>query len=115
MAREAPYLQSVNLTELSFKVTCMSEQPITFIVKENIPLIHPYIDTIFVDLQIEGRRVFWILVDNRSSADILFTLSLNRMNLFGARLEPIHTPLHGFTRPTIYIDQILTLPMELGE
>ena len=81
MAREAPYLQRINLTELCFKAPRMSEQPITFTEEEARPLIHPYNDTIVVDVQIVGRRVFWILVDNGSFADILFTSALNQMNL----------------------------------
>ena len=73
MAQEAPYLQSVNLTEFCFKVPRMSEQLITFIEEEAILLIHPLNDTIVVDLRIARIRVLQILVDNRSSDDILFT------------------------------------------
>ncbi|KAL5558658.1 hypothetical protein UlMin_034869 [Ulmus minor] len=92
----------INLTELYFKVPCMSKQPITFTKEKARPLIHPHNDAIVVDLRIAGRIVFQILVNNGSFVDILFTSVLNRMNLVKARLEPIYTPIHDFTGNIIH-------------
>ncbi|KAL5549382.1 hypothetical protein UlMin_004613 [Ulmus minor] len=50
-------------------------------------LWHPHADAIVVTLHIAGRKVFRILVDNGSSADILFKSTFNRMNLVGVKIE----------------------------
>ena len=81
MAKEAPYMQSINLMEFHLKVPYMFEKPITFTEEETMPLIHPHNDVIVVNLCIVGRRVFRILVDNGSLAEILFTSALNIKNL----------------------------------
>ncbi|KAL5552139.1 hypothetical protein UlMin_002315 [Ulmus minor] len=77
-------------------------------------LWHPHTDAIVVTLRIAGRKVFRILVDNESSADILFKSTFNRMNLVGVKIEPTASSLSGFTGDIISSEGILNLPVELG-
>ncbi|KAL5581043.1 hypothetical protein UlMin_013485 [Ulmus minor] len=67
-----------------------------------------------MNLRIPGRKVFRILVDNGSSADILFKSTFNRMNLVGVKVEPTSSSLSGFTGDNISSEGILNLPVELG-
>ncbi|KAL5563317.1 hypothetical protein UlMin_033064 [Ulmus minor] len=76
-------------------------------------LWHPHTDTIVVTLRIAGRKVFRILVDNGSSADILFKSTFNRMNLVGVKVDPMASSLSDFTGDSISSEGILNLPVEL--
>ncbi|KAL5573279.1 hypothetical protein UlMin_022876 [Ulmus minor] len=58
--------------------------------------------------------MYKILINNGSSADILFRSILNRMNLVGAKFEPVKSALYGFTGDSIHSEGVLSLPVELG-
>ncbi|KAL5567104.1 hypothetical protein UlMin_030268 [Ulmus minor] len=77
-------------------------------------LWYPHVDAIMVDLRIAGRKVYRILIDNGSSADILFKLTFNMMNLIGAKMETTISSLFGFTGDSVPSEGILNLPVELG-
>ncbi|KAL5544796.1 hypothetical protein UlMin_008580 [Ulmus minor] len=112
--RSAPYPQQVNLAEHRDKIPRLSNDPIIFTEEEASGLWHPHKDAIVVSLRIAGRKVYKILIDNGSSADILFRSTLNRMNLVGAKFEPIKSALYGFTGDSVSSEGVLNLPMELG-
>ncbi|KAL5544571.1 hypothetical protein UlMin_008355 [Ulmus minor] len=84
-ARSAPFPHQVNLAEHRDKVSRLSNDPIIFIKEEANGLWHPHKDAIVVSLKIAGRKVYKILIDNGSSADILFHSTLSRMNLVRAK------------------------------
>ncbi|KAL5555626.1 hypothetical protein UlMin_037862 [Ulmus minor] len=92
--RSAPYPQQVNLAEHRDKIPRLSNKPIIFTEEEASGLWHPHKDAIFVSLRIASRKVYKILIDNESSANILFCSTLNRMNLVGANFEPIKLALY---------------------
>ncbi|KAL5551378.1 hypothetical protein UlMin_001554 [Ulmus minor] len=112
--RSAPYPQQVNLAEHRDKIPRLSNDPIIFTEEEASGLWHPHKDAIVVSLRIADRKVYKILIDNGSSADILFRSTLNRMNLVGAKFEPIKSALYGFTGDSVSSEGVLNLPMELG-
>ncbi|KAL5562739.1 hypothetical protein UlMin_032486 [Ulmus minor] len=89
--------QPLNLTGHKEKIPRLSDDPIIFTESEARGLWHPHTDAIVVTLRIAGRKVFRILVDNGSSADILFKSTFNRMNLVGVKIEPTTSSLSGFT------------------
>ncbi|KAL5578693.1 hypothetical protein UlMin_011135 [Ulmus minor] len=84
-SRTDPFPHQVNLTGHKEKIPHLSDDPIIFMESEARGLWHPHTDAIVVTLRIIGRKVFRILVDNGSSADILFKSTFNRMNLVGVR------------------------------
>ncbi|KAL0404044.1 UNVERIFIED_CONTAM: hypothetical protein Sradi_2045200 [Sesamum radiatum] len=53
-------------------------------------------DPMVIKLDIANFSVHKVLVDNGSSADIVFWDVIKRMGLENAQLEPVHTPLVGF-------------------
>ncbi|KAL5583083.1 hypothetical protein UlMin_015525 [Ulmus minor] len=92
----------------------LSNEPIIFTEEEASGLWHPHKDAIVVALRIASRKVYKILIDNGSSADILFRSTLNRMDLVGAKFNPIKSALYGFTGDSIHSEGVLNLPVELG-
>ncbi|KAL5550933.1 hypothetical protein UlMin_001109 [Ulmus minor] len=113
-SRTDPFPHQVNLTGHKEKIPRLSDDPIIFTESEARGLWHPHTDAIVVTLRIAGRKVFRILVDNGSSADILFKSTFNRMNLVGVKIEPTASSLSGFTGDSISSEGILNLPVELG-
>ncbi|KAL5580701.1 hypothetical protein UlMin_013143 [Ulmus minor] len=113
-SRTDPFPHQVNLTGHKEKIPRLSDDPIIFTESEARGLWHPHTDAIVVTLRIAGRKVFRILVDNGSSADILFKSTFNRMNLVGVKIEPTSSSLSGFTGDSISSEGILNLPVELG-
>ncbi|KAL5539242.1 hypothetical protein UlMin_045287 [Ulmus minor] len=112
--RSAPYPQQVNLAEHRDKIPRLSNDPIIFTEEEASGLWHPHKDAIVVSLRIASRKVYKILIDNGSSADILFRSTLNRMNLVGAKFEPIKSALYVFTGDSVSSEGVLNLPIEFG-
>ncbi|KAL5538665.1 hypothetical protein UlMin_044967 [Ulmus minor] len=113
-SRTDPFSHQANLTGHKEKIPRLSDDSIIFTENEAHGLWHPHTDAIVVTLRIAGRKVFRILVDNGSSADILFKSTFNRMNLVGVKIEPTTSSLSGFTGDSISSEGILTLPVELG-
>ncbi|KAL5548830.1 hypothetical protein UlMin_004061 [Ulmus minor] len=113
-SRTDPFPHQVNLTGHKEKIPRLSDDPIIFTESKARGLWHPHTDAIVVTLRIAGRKVFRILVDNGSSADILFKSTFNRMNLVGVKIEPTASSLSGFTGDSISSEGILNLPVELG-
>ncbi|KAL5572616.1 hypothetical protein UlMin_022213 [Ulmus minor] len=86
-SRTDPFPHQVNLTGHKEKIPHLSDDPIIFTESEACGLWHPHTDAIVVTLRIAERKVFRILVDNESSADILFKSTFNIMNLVGIRMH----------------------------
>ncbi|XP_024029047.1 uncharacterized protein LOC112093867 [Morus notabilis] len=93
----------------------MENIAITFTEEEARKLLHPHNDAIVVSLQVANSLVHQILIDNGSSADILFKDALNKINLGGAKLTSVNTPLQGFTGACIHAERMITPPVTMGE
>ncbi|KAL5556194.1 hypothetical protein UlMin_038430 [Ulmus minor] len=113
-AMSEPFPHQISLVEHMDKILRLSNDPIVFTEEEASSLWHPHKDTIVITLKIAGRKVHRILIDNGTSANILFKSTLNRINLVRAKLEMVKSSLYDFTGSYIYSDRVLTLPVELG-
>ncbi|XP_058078653.1 uncharacterized protein LOC131226981 [Magnolia sinica] len=72
---------------------------------------HTHDDALVVTLTIANRKVFRILVDIGSSADVLFIQAFDKMSVERSALRPVHTPLIGFSgRRTLPEGVISLLP-----
>lgn len=96
------------------KIPRLSNNPIFFTKDEARSLWHPQTDAIMVDLRIAGQKVYRILIDNGSSANILFKLTLNMMDLIREKIEPATSSLSRFIGDNVPTKRILNLPVELG-
>ena len=71
-------------------------QPITF-TNEDLRDLHLFHDdALVISTTIANFNVQRILIDNGSSAGILFILAFDKLRIGRDRLHPFHTPLVGF-------------------
>ena len=75
---------------------------ISFTNDEARRLIHPYTDALVVTLSVANGKVFRILIDTGSLADILFVSAFCQMNVGGEKTRWIKTPLYGFGGERVY-------------
>ena len=75
------------------KLSRRENMVISFTDDEARCLIHPHMDALVVTLSVANGKVFRILIDTRSSADILFIFAFRQMNVGGAAIRSIKTPL----------------------
>ena len=79
----------VNLTEASRAHPRSSPVPITFTKDEGKRLHHLHFDVLVVDLEIKKHKVMRNLIDNGSSANIIFSPALDQLDLLNKTLRPV--------------------------
>ena len=57
---------------------------------------HPHDDPLVVRAVVANKIVHRVLVDNVSSADIIFASAFDKMSIGMEKLEPVNTHLRGF-------------------
>ena len=74
---------------------------------------HPHDDPLVIRVVIANKIVHMFLVDNGSSADIIFTSAFDKMGIIREKLEPINAHLRGFSGERVLplgsIQMVLTL------
>jgi hypothetical protein len=97
----------------------MTKVPITFTEKDFRLKSTNHNDAMVIEVNIVGWIIGKILVDNGSSADILFLKTFEKMNLSQHMLHPLEYPLLGFRGKPIkpigktlfmYLSEISTTP-----
>ena len=88
--------------------------PITFTNEDLRSLPLPHVDALVISATIANFNVQRILVDNRSSADILFISAFDKIKIGRDRLHQFHTPLVRFGRGAISPLGWIKLPLTLG-
>ena len=74
----------------------------------------PHNDLLVIMLNIEGFNTKRILVDNGSSADIIYLPAFQQLRLDPKRLRPFESPLISFNGDRIYPKGIVTLTVTVG-
>ena len=77
-------------------------------------LKQPHNDPLVITLTIEGFNTKRILVDNGSSADIIYLFAFQRLKLDPGRLRPFDSPLVSFSGDRVYPKGIVTLTVIVG-
>ncbi|GFS44989.1 hypothetical protein Acr_00g0093430 [Actinidia rufa] len=90
------------------------QTPITFSNDDLRGLHLPHDDALVVSAVIANFNVQRILIDNWSSADILFISAFERMKIGLDKLHPFHTALIGFGGNTTHPLRWINLPITLG-
>ena len=78
-------------------------------------LIHLHTDALVATLNIANGKVFHILINIESSANVLFASAFYQMNVGGATTRPIKTPLYGFSGERVYTEEAIQLPVTFGQ
>ena len=74
----------------------------------------PHNDPLVIMLNIEGFNTKMILVDNGSSADIIYLPAFQQLKLDPKRLRPFDSPLISFSGDRVYPKGIVTLTITVG-
>ena len=62
-----------------------------------------------------NKMVYWVLVDNGSSADFIFASVFDKMDIRRAKLEPVSTHLRGFSGDKVLPLGSIQLVLTLGD
>ena len=76
---------------------------------------HPHYDALVITTMMANNKVQRILVDNRSSTDILYYQPFQKMGLKVSNLKPSPNPVYRFTRDSITPMGVISLPMTMGD
>ena len=103
-------VQNVQLSRRSPKTREIDEPAISFTDEEAERIHHPYDDAIVITLLITDYTTRRVLVDNGSSADILYYPAFQQMRLGRDLLRPACSPLIGFGGMKVQPIGTITLP-----
>ena len=76
---------------------------------------HPHDDPLVVRAAVANKTVHQVLVDNESSADIIFASAFDKMGIGRKILEPVNTHLRGFSEKKVLPLGSIQLVLTLGD
>ena len=90
-------------------------QDMSFNEEDDRGVKQPHNDPLVIMLMIEGFNTKRILVDNGSSADIIYLPTFQQLKLDPGRLRPFDSPLVSFSGDRVYPKGIVTLTVIVGD
>ena len=96
------------------KRPCFEKEDVTFGRKDVEGMDYPHTDALVITAIIEPAIVSKLLVDNKSSVNILFKSTFDKMRLSEEDLMPCVNPIHGFTGEAVVPLGIIQLPLTVG-
>ena len=117
-ARKA-HLRSIRSADMG-EVQVVSKVPridttITFSDSDLEGCQHPHDDPLVIRSIVANTTVHRVLVDNGSSADIIFASAFDKMGIGREKLEPVNTHLRGFSGEKVLPLGSIQLVLTLGE
>ena len=112
------YLRMVQNIQLMGSIPKMAwiDNPLIGFSKEDARhLHHPHDDGLVVSIWAGDYNMHRVLVDNSSSADILYYLAFQQMGIDRKRLVPTNAPLVGFGGTRIFPLGVITLVVIVGD
>ena len=76
---------------------------------------HPHDDPLVIRVVVANKTIHRVLVDNGSSADIIFALALDKMSIGKEKLEPVNAYLRGFSGERVLPLGSIQLVLTLGD
>ena len=76
---------------------------------------HPHDDPLVIRAVVANKTVHRVLVDNGSSADIIFASAFDKMGIGREKLEPVSTHLRGFSGEKVLPLGSMQLVLTLGD
>ena len=107
-------VQNIQLSGRSPRMRGIDEPTISFTDEEAERIHHPHDDAIVITLLIADYTTRRVLVDNRSSADILYYSAFQQMRLGRDLLCLVCSPLIGFGGMKVQHVGTITLPVVVG-
>ena len=117
-ARKA-HLRSIRSADMG-EIQAVSKLPrmdttITFSDSDLEGCQHPHDDPLVVRAIVANTTVHRVLVDNGSSADIIFASAFGKMGIGREKLEPVNTHMRGFSGEKVLPLGSIQLVLTLGE
>ena len=88
---------------------------ITFSDRDARHVLHPHCDALVIMTMVANNNVYKILVDNKSSVDILYYQAFQMMGLKVSDLKPSPNLIYGFTGDSVIPMGVISFPMTLRE
>ena len=88
---------------------------ITFSDSEAEGCQHPHNDRLVIRAIVANKTIHRVLVDNGSSADIIFASAFGKMGIGREKLEPVKAYLHGFSGKRVLPMGSIQLVLTLGD
>ena len=76
---------------------------------------HPHDDPLMIRAVVANKTIHRVLVDNGSSADIIFALAFNQMGIGREKSEPVNAYLRGFSGERVLPLGSIQLVLTLGD
>ncbi|KAK3009884.1 hypothetical protein RJ639_011692 [Escallonia herrerae] len=96
------------------KLKTVPAATITFSDDDSKGIKTPHDDPLVITVKAGNFDVKRVLIDNGSSAEILFHDAFEKMNIPTDRLRKMDTPLYGFSNHPVAAEGIITLPVAIG-
>ncbi|GMN49779.1 hypothetical protein TIFTF001_018933 [Ficus carica] len=107
--------EHINMAEHISKICRQDSPPITFMDDEADRLLHPHNDALVGEIRVANNVVRRVLINNGSSADVIFMDAFSRLKIEGATLTPTQTPLYGFAGDCVRAVGTVHLPVTIGD
>ena len=108
-------VQNVQLTGTVPKIARREGPIISFSEEDARRLHHPHDDALVVSMRVGDYNMHQVLVDNGSSADILYYPAFQQMRIDKEQLIPTNAPLVGFEGSRVFPLGAVTLSMTVGD
>ena len=113
------YLRSIRSRE-TLEIQAVSKLPwldttITFPDSDMQGYQHPHDDPLVIRVIIDNKTIHRVLVDNGSSADIIFESAFDKMGIGREKLEPVNAYLRGFSGERMLPLGSIQLVLTLGD
>ncbi|KAK3025927.1 hypothetical protein RJ639_041317 [Escallonia herrerae] len=82
--------------------------------EENVDVKTPHDDPLVITIKVANFNVKCVLVDNGSSAEVLFYDAFQKMNILTDYLRKMDTPLYGFSNLPVTVEGVIALPVGIG-
>ena len=76
---------------------------------------HPHDDPLVIQVVVANKVIHRVLIDNGSSADIIFASAFDKMGIGREKLEPVSTHLRGFSGEKVLLVGSIQLVLTLGD
>uniref|UniRef100_A0A2N9F6A1 Uncharacterized protein n=1 Tax=Fagus sylvatica TaxID=28930 RepID=A0A2N9F6A1_FAGSY len=111
----ARQVHNIMVVQRPLKNVRLDDQIISFSEEDARGTHQPHDDALVITVNIAGFTTRRVMVDNGSSADILYLPAYQQMRLDKDKLRPMDAPLVGFTGDKVCPVGIVTLPITVGE
>ena len=117
-ARKA-HLRCIRLGE-TFEIQAVSKLPrldttVTFLDSDMKGCQHPHDDPRVIRVVVANKTIHRVLIDNGSSANIIFASAFDQMGIGREKLEPINAYLRGFSKERVLHLGLIQLVLTLGD